>query len=204
MVKSQRIGCFLAGLLAALIGAGGCGLGWDLPRTPTRPDNVDQEPNDPPGNDDTSVRVCVGLGTPRTVQHTDMFNRLNAYREVNGLARLAYSRTLETAADRYAVRLSIEDFFDHVAPDGSTPPDRAVEAGFCDRFVGENLAYGLNNLASAEAALQGFKDSPGHNENMLRPEWDYVGIGYFAVPRFDGTGTEYWWVQLFGTEQEAP
>lgn len=189
-----------AGLLLALA-TGGCGFALPTVRTPTRPDGLNAGDDSSYVAEDATdeARACISPGSPRSQRHLDMLTLLNAYRAEHGLSRVGYSRTLQQAADAYAQRLYAEDFFDHVAPDGSAPADRAVAAGFCDRRVGENIAYGLNQLGSAEAALQGFINSPAHNANMLRPEWDYVGIGYLQVTGF--TGTEYWWVQLFGTDQ---
>ncbi len=183
-------------LLAWAMVIAGCQLTLPNVRTPTRPDGYD----DAPAGSDTDVAgdapACVRMGAPAGAEQYEMLNRLNAYREANDLNRLRYSRNLESAAQQYARRLHREDFFDHVAPDGSQPADRAEAAGFCNRYVGENLAYGLNQATSPEQAMEGLKNSPTHNENMLRARWDYVGIGYLAVPGF--AGTEYWWVQLFG------
>jgi len=200
MKHQAAITVSIASLLA--LTAAGCGLALPTVRTPTRPDGATTSPPDPTTFDTGTVdqaRACVLLGAPRTSIHAQLFNLLNDYREANGVGRLRYSRTLEQAADQYAVRLYREDFFDHVAPDGTGPADRAVAAGFCDRYVGENLAYGLNQVSTPEDALDGFIHSPPHNENMLRAQWDYVGIGFLQVTGFQGT--EYWWVQLFGTEQ---
>ncbi|MCB9849162.1 MAG: CAP domain-containing protein [Phycisphaerales bacterium] len=182
----------------ALLGA--CNIAFPTVRIPTRPDNFDTQTDILSSDLLANARACVHLGAPRTNEHYQMLVLLNDYRAANGLNRLSYSKTLEQAADQYANRLFREGFFDHVAPDGTGPADRAIAAGFCDRYVGENLAYGLNQVTSAGQAMQGFKDSPHHNENMLREQWDYVGIGYLEVSGFQGT--EYWWVQLFGTEQE--
>jgi hypothetical protein len=180
----------------------GCDAFVSPPRTPTRPDGAGDSNN---GGGQvggagplTDAAECVELGPPSDIQHRDMFELVSNYRVRNGLNALTYSQSLQRAADAYAMRLYREDFFDHVAPDGSRPGDRAVAAGYCDTFVGENLAYGLNQLSQADDAMQGFIDSPGHNENMLRPDWDYVGVGYLKIS--GPQGDEYWWVQMFGRE----
>jgi uncharacterized protein YkwD len=207
-MSSRRYLQLNAALFVALfvaLFATGCGLELPTVRTPTRPDGVSDDTDnsasiaDQPQDLLDDARACVQLGSPRTQAHNGLFTLLNDYRQRNGLNRLGYSRTLEQAADQYALRMFSEDFFEHVAPDGSEPADRALAAGFCDRFVGENLAYGHNQVSTAQEALTGFIDSPPHNENMLREQWDYVGIGYLEITGFDGV--EYWWVQLFGTEQ---
>ncbi len=181
----------------------GCGTGpsGDI-RIPTRPDGVNDS-NDstnvsPDAPDGQAYELCVGQTLPVGRERTEMFARLNAYRVENGLSSLAYSGTLQEAANGYAYRLYNEDFFDHVAPDGSEPGDRAVAAGFCHRFVGENLAMGTNILSTAAEAMHGFENSPDHNENMLRPQWDFVGIGFLHITDFEGD--HYWWVQMFASD----
>jgi uncharacterized protein YkwD len=146
--------------------------------------------------------ACADVGDPVGGPHRDMFVLVNEYRAANGLGALVYSLTLQQAADDFAEQLYREDFFDHTAPDGSEPDDRAVAAGFCHPFVGENIGYGLNQLGTAAQALEGFQASPGHNANLLRPEWAFVGIGVYHV--MGPQGSEYWWVQLFARDIEWP
>lgn len=141
---------------------------------------------------------AVAIGRPHSADQAEMFELVNAYRAASGLAALHYSKRLEQAAEDYARRMYEEGFFEHQAPDGSMPPERAVAAGFAGSMVGENLAYGFNQLALAREAMVGLKNSPSHNENMLRGDWQYAGLGHFTVqtPR----GEEHWWVQLFGRD----
>ncbi len=183
----------------------GCGYDWAGIRTPTRLDDSDSSGNSsglPDDNsiepDGSSVPVCVSLGRASDVNRREMLNLLNQYRAQNNLGTLDYSLTLQRAADDYAERMASEGFFDHTAPDGSTAGVRVLDAGFCNEYVGENLAWGRNQVSTAAEAMQGFKDSPGHNENMLRSGWEYVGVGFYQMPT--SAGMEYWWVQLFGNE----
>ena len=144
------------------------------------------------------AKPCVAVGVPSDPTRQEMFRRINEHRARHGLNRLDYSRSLQRAADAYARRLSEEAFFSHTSPDGLGPGDRAMEAGFCDTYVGENIAYGLNRMRTAGKAMDAFIGSPDHNTNLLTADWDYVGLGYLHVGGY--VGGRYWWVQLFGTD----
>jgi len=142
---------------------------------------------------------CLGLGSPNDAVHQSAFDELNYYRATNSRDALQYSVILERAADAHAKDMYERGFFDHTNPDGQTPGDRAVAAGFCHAFGGENIASGQNDLASVSEVMAGWKASPDHNVNMLRPDFVYVGIGYYETTV--GRDTFYYWVQLFAFDQ---
>lgn len=128
---------------------------------------------------------CIQIGTPRSDLHREMFEQLNDYRARHGLEPLIYSVKLEETADLHVMDLWQRGFFAHINPDGQNPGDRALEAGFCHKYVGENLAAGQNTV---DRAMQAWINSPSHNENMLEPDYVYVGMGYSV----DGNGRAYW------------
>ena len=132
---------------------------------------------------------CTGVGEPASATHLAMLETLNLYREQNGLSLLSYSQRLEAAADAHVQDLWARGFFDHVNPDGLGPSERALEVGFCHQYVGENIAAGQ---ISAEGAMIAWQNSPPHNDNLLEPDFAYVGMGHFVAP----TGRHYWG-QLF-------
>ena len=138
---------------------------------------------------------CEALGLPRSADHREVFAALNAYRQVNGLPLLIYSTTLERAADAMAGDIVARDFFAHIDPDGADPGDRALDAGFCHAFVGENLASGFFDTPSV---MQAWTDSPGHDANMLRDDYLYVGIGVYRTATQGAV-----WVQEFALDPEA-
>ncbi|MBN1341615.1 MAG: CAP domain-containing protein [Phycisphaerae bacterium] len=141
-----------------------------------------------------SVEACLGAGSPSTAIHQALFDALNLYRMQNGLSPLKYSTTLEKAADDNARDQYQRHFFDHINPDGDGPDDRAVDAGFCHPYVGENIAYGQNVLATVTEVMEGWKASPTHNASMLEPDFEYVGMGYYHVTV--GLDNLYYWAQL--------
>ncbi len=142
---------------------------------------------------------CRSLGTPSDPIHQSGLDEINAYRRSLGLSELEYSLTLEAAADAHARDMWDRSFYDsvdpHTNPDGDGPSERAVAAGFCHRFVGENIAWGMNAMTSVAEAMAGWKNSPDHDQNMRTADFKYFGFGYYQVQ--DGANQYYLWVQLF-------
>lgn len=95
---------------------------------------------------------------------------------------------LDTAAQRFAERMATEGFFDHVAPDGTTPTDRAAAEGYAGP-LGENLAAGM---ARADYAVDSWLASPMHCR-VLMTATSVTGAGYV-----EATGAPYrhYWVFL--------
>ncbi|MDR1914821.1 MAG: CAP domain-containing protein [Clostridiales bacterium] len=59
-------------------------------------------------------------------------------------------------------------------------------------FWGENIAAGQ---PTPESVMDAWMDSPGHAENILRPDFSHIGVGYSRSP-MHGT----LWSQEFITE----
>jgi hypothetical protein len=72
----------------------------------------------------------------------------------------------------------------HSSPDGTSMQDR-VFAYYQGNAIGENVAWGYPDPF---AVVMGWMCSPGHRENILRPEWIEFGAGE-AAP---------FWTQNFG------
>ena len=140
----------------------------------------------------TNSPACIQEGDPATPLQQAMFDALNQYRAVNGVAPLIYSKTLEAAGDAQVKDLWVRDFFSHINPDGLNPGQRAVAAGFCHEYVGENLAAGQSTL---QRVMTAWENSPGHNANMLEPAYVYVGVSYSV-----DTNGRYYWAQEFAYE----
>ena len=129
--------------------------------------------------------ACAQIDEPTTSTHLAMYRELNRYRVENGLQPLLYSKTLESAIEGHVEDLWVRSFFSHTNPDGEDPGDRAVRAGFCHWYVGENIAAGQPTV---QRVMVAWERSPSHNENMLVPDFVYVGMGHFVDP----TGRHYW------------
>jgi len=104
---------------------------------------------------------------------------------------LRISSALTDAAEEHAGDMARKKFFEHRGSDGSEPKDRVQRAGYRHRLTGENIALGPQ---SAEEAVAGWLDSPGHCANIMEPRFQDIGIG-LATGRKRG---QVYWVQEFG------
>ena len=106
---------------------------------------------------------------------------LAAERRRRSLGKVTFSRRLSDIAEDYAHVLDEHGHFDHTGPDGSTPGSRAKAAGYCYRFVAENLALGM--FEDAKALFQAWMDSPGHRDNMMHELPIAYGLAANCPPR---------------------
>ena len=75
--------------------------------------------------------------------------------------------------------------------DGTTVSDRLRAAGKTFIAIGENLASSTATREPVEAAMDGWMKSPGHRENILRPDFTDTGVGVCH------DGATYYFTQLF-------
>jgi len=125
----------------------------------------------------------------------------NQFRQENGLAPLTVNTQLTNAAETHSNNMADQDFFSHTGLDGSRSSDRAQSFGYSSSFVGENIHGGS---VSPEKAVEAWKNSPRHRENMLKPEYTEIGVGYFFLQ--NDTGSEnlnHYWTQVFGAPADS-
>lgn len=92
-----------------------------------------------------------------------------AYAAVGPVTRVPL---LDQLSQSYATRMAAEDFFGHVAPDGSDPITRARDAGY-PNLVAEIIAAGQTTAASAVRAWQ---LSPEHCAVLMTGR--EIGVGH--------------------------
>jgi uncharacterized protein YkwD len=128
---------------------------------------------------------------------------LNQERTSRGLKRLRTNRSLQSAASRYAARMSRQDFFAHVAPDGSSMVDRIRRTAYLRAVrrwsVGENLAWGAGRRATPEQTVAAWMASPGHKANVLDRRFAEIGIGVSLGAPVKGPTSAGTYVTNFGT-----
>ena len=119
----------------------------------------------------------------------EMLTEINNWRRTNGKSPLRYNSGLEEFAMQRGAEIAL--YFEHYRPQDPS------QYTFIPGVNGENIALGYTTV---KAVMEGWKDSPGHNENMLRAEFKSVAFG--AV---EDNGTMYW-VQVFSlqTGDQAP
>lgn len=124
----------------------------------------------------------------------------NAERARRSLPALRLNPQLGAAAQAHSDAMATGDFFAHVSPDGRGPVQRARRAGYPPgAAVGENLAWGEESEATPVRIMQGWMNSRGHRENVVRRGWVEMGVGVtLGAPEPDGRLRAATYVTLFG------
>lgn len=141
---------------------------------------------------DSSASPSTPVQSPKTAQiEVQIRQRINEIRQEQGLGELQANEKLAEVARRYSQQMAEQDFFSHTSPTGETPAQRVRSAGIGYRLVGENLFKSTNIPQPVSAAVEGWMDSPGHRENILRSQYRETGIGVWQ------DGETYYVTQLF-------
>ncbi|HZK49019.1 MAG TPA: S-layer homology domain-containing protein [Thermoleophilia bacterium] len=142
--------------------------------------------------------VAAQAGT-YTAEEMQFVKILNEYRAANGLGTLLVSDMVSVAATKHDMDMAKYSFFDHVTQGsdyyavGASPWARMAAAGYnYNTTKGENLAAGFSTAAGV---FEGWRNSPGHNANMLNGGFKVVGISMDLVP---GSQYLYYWTTDFG------
>lgn len=141
---------------------------------------------------DTST-PAADRGSSATQLESQFLSLINQYRQSNGLGTLSRNSALDTASRLHSKDMAVNGYFSHTSLDGRSPWTRMAQAGYsCNGAKGENIAAGYS---SAQAAFNAWKNSPGHNENMLSPNYNAIGIGVY----YDANSPyRYYWTTDFG------
>jgi Cysteine-rich secretory protein family len=118
-----------------------------------------------------------------------VLSMLNAAREAEGLAPLAFDERLASAAAAHSVAMRNTRRVAHDVGNGS-PTQRIQALGLEPALAGENVAH-ASSLPRAHRALWA---SPSHRSNLLHPRFTHVGIG--VAEDSDGS---YWVCQVFAS-----
>ena len=105
---------------------------------------------------------------------------INRERTERGLAPLAPSGQLASAATAHSRDMVARGYFEHDSPDGLTPQDRIRATGWGrgrSSSSGENIAWGTGREATPEAIVEQWMDSPPHRADILRPAFSEIGVG---------------------------
>jgi len=142
-------------------------------------------------------------------------NLLNQYRQQNGRSALAVNNLLADAADWMSTDMGAHNYFSHcdgrgLGPGPSPCPNpcsypcrdpfqRMSDFGYnFNAWKGENIAAGYT---SAQAVFDGWKNSPGHNANMLSANYKVMGIARAYTP---GSPYGWYWTNDFGGHDPGP
>jgi uncharacterized protein YkwD len=118
---------------------------------------------------------------------------INNHRASAGAPPLQVSVTLTRAADLHSVDMANRNYFSHTSQDGKSPFTRMTEAGYnFSTGKAENIAAGNETAART---FDQWKNSAGHNHNMLDPSYRVIGIGRAFN---SGSQFKWYWTNTFG------
>ena len=122
-----------------------------------------------------------------------LLDETNKIRQQKGLSTLRMNQSLSNAASKKAQHMFKNNYWAHVAPDGTQPWFFILNEKYDYSYAGENLAKNFNN---SRDVVEAWYKSPSHRENLLNGNYDDIG---FAVVNgvLDGYETTLV-VQMFG------
>jgi uncharacterized protein YkwD len=117
---------------------------------------------------------------------------LNGERRDRGLGALKVNAKLAKAANVQASDMVKREYFSHRNPEGRNSTARIKAAGYMSGggrwTVGENLAWGVGELASARGLVNAWMNSPPHRSNILKPAYREIGLAIAMGTPKDGKG----------------
>ncbi|HEX2949603.1 MAG TPA: Ig-like domain-containing protein [Armatimonadota bacterium] len=118
---------------------------------------------------------------------------INNYRQQNGLQPLKISDKIDAAATWMSTDMAQKNYFSHTDSLGRSPFQRMAVYGYTyNTAMGENIAAGN---ATASATFTQWKNSAGHNANMLNSSYKVMGIARV----YSASSTYGWyWTNDFG------
>ena len=146
--------------------------------------------------DSAACPNAESVSAPLHDQAQTMICLINNARQVRGLAALPVSQQLSQAALLKGEEIVRCKVFAH-APCGGDPHDVADQAGFVGSW-GENLYIADGRYGAPRPALDGWLNSPGHRENIFRPEWQLQSVYVVKLDSFPGFNSPTLWVSEFG------
>jgi uncharacterized protein YkwD len=174
--------------------AKGAGLGGD----PQAPRNIQLAKLDDKAPAGTYEKAPAGALADRDYSQTHLQaemarDLINGYRKEKGLKPLKLNPELTDAAKGHSRDLAKWDRISHYGSDGSNPWDRVKRAGYKARLAAENVGTGQVNF---DEVMKGWKDSPGHNKNLLLGDAEHMGIALVQDPK---TEFKSFWTLVLGS-----
>lgn len=125
--------------------------------------------------------VALVRGVKKLAEHQDAFEAevvrlVNVERTKRGLKPLILHKDLQYTARIKAKEFVVYDYYDHDSPVSGEPEDLVKSHNDAFYFVGENIAQGQ---ITPEEVMYAWMNSPGHRGNILTPQYEYIGVGYY-------------------------
>lgn len=125
---------------------------------------------------------------PAFARAEDITAMISQYRREHGLPAVKTDPKLTAVAERQAQAMARSGIMDH-----------DVDGSFASRISSASLVTGAENIAAGTKTwsdtLRLWKESPGHNKNLLTPGADILGV---AVARNENTNYKTYWAMVIG------
>lgn len=105
-----------------------------------------------------------------------ILEKLNHERHRHGIGPLKASRRCRLAALFHAKDMAKRHYFGHDTKGGESW-DRRIRRFGIHGIIGENIAWGQT---SETEVMNDWMESPGHRQNILNPEFKYVGVAHYG------------------------
>jgi len=126
------------------------------------------------------------------VMEAEVVRLVNVERAKKGnCPALTVDDRLTAAARKHSADMAARDYFDHTTPEGVDFSTRISNEGYRWSGAAENIAKGQRD---AEAVMDAWMNSPGHQANILTCGYKNIGVGV----SYDAHDTPLW-TQDFGT-----
>jgi len=120
---------------------------------------------------------------------------VNGERAARGLETVGRAGALDAVARRHASDMVTRRYFAHVSPTNGTVEKRARRGGYLTApcwALGEDLGWAPPSVASPQAVVEAWMESPGHRAVILDPDFRELGIGIVGeAPTGDGAGATF-------------
>jgi uncharacterized protein YkwD len=120
--------------------------------------------------------VYYGSTAQLTPQEQDTIDTINQRRAALGLVTLRVDPALSRAARRHSVDIGPLGLCQHDGTDGTSPWDRADQAGYTGFAMGEVVGC---NYPTALAVVDGWWASPGHHAILIDANARDIGCGWW-------------------------
>lgn len=108
-----------------------------------------------------------------SISSDELGNFLNQERKSRNLNTLNWNSKLYDACQKKANHMIENNYFEHYAPDGTSPWNFIINSNYDYKVAGENLAMDFSTSKSTHNAWMA---SPTHKENILNPEYEDYAI----------------------------
>jgi len=147
---------------------------------------VSPEAPPPPGSVDTAFLALINQYRSQSGQCWDLFSQSWVTWPAGAVRNLALSSELTDASIYHSQYMADHDCFAHQCPGEPDLRTRIEQFGYTGwTSYGENIAAGME---TPEAAFDAWRNSPGHNQNMLTCQFEEIGVG-----RVYAAGSQYGW-----------